>query len=79
MTKRYLKYLLNVPCLACNKNRKKRHTKGRKEKGEKKRKKKKKKTLMLCVKECFAIRNILRDKNIWGHFANKKYTGTLCQ
>ena len=50
--KKMLEYLLNLPCLACNKNRKKRHTKRRKEKGEKKREKRKgrKKSLMLCVK-----------------------------
>jgi hypothetical protein len=35
--KKILEYLLNLPCLACNKNRKKKHTKGRIEKGEKKR------------------------------------------
>ena len=29
--KKILEYLLNLPCLACNKIRKKRHTKGRKE------------------------------------------------
>ncbi len=61
--KKILEYLLNLPCLACNKNRKKRHTKngrkekeerkGKKEKGEKKREKK---PLTLCVKECFTIR-----------------------
>jgi hypothetical protein len=45
--KKILEYLLSLPCLACNRNRKKRHTKGRKkgrkEKGEKN-------ILMLCVK-----------------------------
>jgi hypothetical protein len=39
--KKILEYLLNLPYLACNKIRKKRHTKGRKEKGEKKREKRK--------------------------------------
>ncbi len=59
--KKIIEYRLNLPCLARNKNRKKRCTKGRKEKGETKREKQKgrnkkgekkrdKKSLMLCVK-----------------------------
>jgi hypothetical protein len=54
--KKILEYLVSLPCLACNKYRKKRYTKGRKEKGEKKREKRKERkekgeiSLMLCVK-----------------------------
>ncbi len=88
--KKILEHLLNLPCLACNKNRKKRHTKGRNKKGEKKREKRKgrEKISNAVCEECFTIRHILRIKiygdtlpikNIWGHFANKKYVGTLCQ
>ena len=84
--KKILEYLLNLPCLACNKNRKKRHTKGRKEKGEKKREKRKgreKITNAVC-EEFFnpKAKNIwghLPIKNIWGQIANKKYMGTDCK
>jgi len=66
-----LEYPLNLPCLACNKNRKKRHTKRekRKEKGEKKREKRKKIPNAVC-EECFTILNIPKDKT---------FMGTICQ
>ena len=79
MTKRNLNISEIFHVLACNKNRKKRHTKGRTEKGEKRREKRKgrkekgEKIPNSVCEECFTL------KNIWGHLANTKYMGTLCQ
>jgi hypothetical protein len=88
-----LEYLLNLPCLACNKNRKKRHTKrrkkGRKEKGEKKREKRKgrkekgekKREKRKGRKKRKIIPNAVCEEcfTIPNIPKDKKYMGTLCQ
>jgi hypothetical protein len=73
--KKILAYLLNLPCLRLyqeqeEKTHKRENRKGRKKKGEKKREKKIPNSV---CEECFTL------KNIWGHLANTKYMGTLCQ
>jgi len=77
-----LEYPLNLLCLACNKNRKKRHTKRRKEKGEKKREKRKgrkEKGEKKREKRKGRKEKALPIKNAWGQIANTKCMGTDCQ
>jgi hypothetical protein len=79
--KKILEYLLSLPCLACNRNRKKRYTKGRNEKGEKKREKKREKrkgrkniSNAVC-EECFTVKNILRLQVYWDTLPLKNIYG----
>ncbi len=87
--------LLNLPCLSCNKNRKKRHTKckkGRKEKGEKTKKSNhvcermihnekypKDKKYMGTHCQYKIYGDTLPMQIIRGHIADTKYMGTHCQ